>query len=291
MNDKASSGLQHIPTGTALSLHSTRSGIIARGRRDAANAASNPHYRQAVAGYNAGNFAEAAAGFLLAAEQGHAESQYVLSTMYDEGKGLPQDSTEAAYWERKAAEQGHAYAQANLSFRYYTANNFAEAFAWCQRAAYSNLAWAQYNLGLMYRKGDGVPQSDTEAAYWYRLAATQNFAEAQQKLADLYYIGQGVPSSYTKAAEWYRKAAEQGVRDSENAPASASTAQAVAGAPPTVIGGPTTPPPTTPVQQTYVPPTYVQPTYVQPTYVQPVYYPVVVRRVAPAGAFHHHWRR
>jgi TPR repeat protein len=210
MDAKAKGGLQHIPTGGALALHSTRSSIIARGRRDAANAASNPHYRQAVTDYNGGNFSEAGAGFRLAAEQGHAESQYLLSTMYDAGEGLPQDDTQAAYWELKAAEQGHAYAQANLSFRCYAADNFDEAFAWCQRAAHSSLAWAQYNLGLMYRKGEGVPQSNTEAAHWYRLAATQNFPEAQLKLADLYYTGQGVPLSYTQAAAWYRKAAEQG---------------------------------------------------------------------------------
>ena len=174
MEDKAKGGLQHIPTGAALSLHSTRSSIIARGRRDAANASSNPHYRQAVTDYNARYFTEAAASFLLAAEQGHAESQYLISTMYDSGQGLPKDETQAAYWELKAAEQGHAYAQANLSFRYYAGNNFAEAFAWCQRAAHSSLAWAQYNLGLMYRKGEGVAQSNTDAAYWYSQAAMQN---------------------------------------------------------------------------------------------------------------------
>ena len=200
MDDKAKDGLQHIPTSSALALHSTRTGIVARGRRDAANAAGNPHYRQAVADYNARRFAEAAAGFRLAAEQGHAEAQYVLSTMLDAGLGVAQDGTqdeaEASNWERKAAELGHAYAQANLSYRHYAAGDFAEAFAWCQRAAYSNLAWAQYNLGLMHRKGEGVEQSDSEAAYWYRLAAAQNFAEAQQKLADLYCIGAGVPLSY-----------------------------------------------------------------------------------------------
>src|SRR5277367_1507590 len=119
MEDKAKGGLQHIPTGGTLSLHSTRSSIIARGRRDAANAASNPHYRQAVTDYNERNFAQAVAGFQRAAEQGHAESQYLRSTMYDAGEGLPQDDTQAASWERKAAEQGHAYAQANLSFRFY----------------------------------------------------------------------------------------------------------------------------------------------------------------------------
>lgn len=209
-NEGAKGGLQHTPTGSGLSLHSARSGIIARGRRDAANAATNPHYLQALAAYNAGNFTDAAAGFQLAAQQGHTEAQYLLSTMFDEGKGVPQDPGQAAHWERKAAEQGHAYAQANLSFRYYTAGNFEEAFAWCQRAAYSNLAWAQYNLGLMYRKGEGIAPSNTEAAYWYRLAATQNYPEAQQKLADLYYLGAGVPLNYAQAAQWYRRAAEQG---------------------------------------------------------------------------------
>ena len=187
MANKNESGLQHVPGRAGLSVHSRAAGIIARGRRDAADAAANPHYLEAIAAYSAGNFTTAAASFRLAAEQGHAESQYVLSTMYDEGEGVPQDDAQSAHWERKAAEQGHAYAQANLSFRYYNAENFADAFAWCQRAAYSQLPWAQYNLGLMYRKGEGVAQSNVEAAHWYRLAAAQNFAEAQQKLAELYY--------------------------------------------------------------------------------------------------------
>ncbi len=203
-------GLRHTPAGTALSLHSGRSGILARGRRDAANAASNPHYRQAVADFNAGNFVEAAEGLRLAAEQGHAESQYLLSTMIDAAQGLPRDEAQAAFWEQKAADQGHAYAQANLSFRCYASGNFPEAFTWCQRAAYSHLAWAQYHLGLMYRKGEGIPQSDTDAAHWYRLAAAQDFPEAQLKLADLYYLGLGVALSYTQAATWYRKAADHG---------------------------------------------------------------------------------
>jgi TPR repeat protein len=215
MGDKSETGLQHVPRGGALSLGSARSGILARGRRDAANSTYNPHYRQAIADYTEGRFAEAAEGFRRAAEPepgklGHAESQYVLSTMYDAGEGVPQDEGQAAYWERKAAEQGHAYAQANLSFRYYADGDYAQAFAWCQRAAQVNLAWAQYNLGLMYRKGEGVAQSNVEAAHWYRLAAMQDFAEAQQRLGDLYFLGQGVPRNYAQAAEWYGRAANQG---------------------------------------------------------------------------------
>ena len=208
-------GLRHIPTRSGLIVAAKGPSLVARGRRDAANAAANPHYRQAVADYNAQNYIAAAAGFRLAAEQGHAESQYLLSTLYDAGEGAPSDPALAAHWERKAAEQGHAYAQANVSFRYYSAGEFEEAFAWCQRAALNQLAWAQYNLGLMYRKGEGVPQSSADAAYWYRLAATQNFAEAQQKLAHLYYVGEGVPLSFVQAAVWYRRAADLGDAESQ----------------------------------------------------------------------------
>jgi hypothetical protein len=210
LEDKAQSGLQHIPSGGALALHSVRSSIFARGRRDAANSSSNPHYQAGVAAYNAGRFAEAAGSFSQAAHQGHAESQYILSTMLDAGKGVPQDDTQAARWERTAADQGHLYAQANLSFRCHSAGDLAGAFEWCQRAADGELAWAQYNLGLMFQKGEGLAPSDAEAAHWYRLAASQGFADAQLRLADLYYLGQGVPRSYTQAAHWYRRAAEQG---------------------------------------------------------------------------------
>jgi uncharacterized protein len=203
-------GLQHIPSGGVLALHSVRSSIFARGRRDAANSSSNADYQKAVAAYNAGRFAEAAASFSEAAGQGHVESQYILSTMYDAGNGVRRDDAQAARWERAAAEQGHMYAQANLSFRCYSAGDFAGAFAWCQRAADAELAWAQYNLGLLYQKGEGVAQSEAEAAHWYRLAASQGFADAQQRLADLYYLGQGVPRNYTQAALLYRRAAEQG---------------------------------------------------------------------------------
>ena len=210
MENKAQYGLQHIPSGGALALHSVRSSIFARGRRDAANSPSNSHYKRAVAEYNAGRFPEAAASFSQASEQRHAESQYILSTMYDAGKGVPQDDTQSARWERTAAERGHVYAQANLSFRCSRASDFAGAFEWCQRAADGELAWAQYNLGLMYQKGEGVAGSDADAAHWYRLAASQGFADAQQRLADLYYLGQGIRQSYTQAALWYRRAAEQG---------------------------------------------------------------------------------
>ena len=38
--------------------------------------------------------------------------------MYAEGRGVPQDDTEAVKWYRRAADQGNAYAQFNLGVMY-----------------------------------------------------------------------------------------------------------------------------------------------------------------------------
>ena len=73
------------------------------------------------------------------ADQGNTAAQYFLGSMYDFGKGVPQDDAEAAMWYRRAAQQGHAK--------------------------------AQHRLGSMYANGEGVPQDDAAAAMWYRRAA------------------------------------------------------------------------------------------------------------------------
>ena len=52
----------------------------------------------------------------LAAEQGDADAQYNLGTMFATGQGLPQNNAEAARWYRLAAEQGDANAQRNLMY-------------------------------------------------------------------------------------------------------------------------------------------------------------------------------
>jgi TPR repeat protein len=73
------------------------------------------------------------------AEQGDAEAQYKLGTMYDIGQGVPLDNAKAVRWFRKAAEQGDAP--------------------------------SQFRLGNMYDVGHGVPQDYVEAHKWYSLAA------------------------------------------------------------------------------------------------------------------------
>lgn len=151
--------------------------------------------------------------FRSRANQGDLISQGRLGWMYQNGKGVPLNDTEAARWFRKAAEQGEAYAQNNLGVMYQygkgVSQNDTEAVRWYRKAVEQGYARAQYNLGWMFKNGNGVSQSDTEAVRWWRKAAEQGNAKAQTNLGWMYVKGKGVPQSDTEAVRWYRKAADQ----------------------------------------------------------------------------------
>jgi len=50
--------------------------------------------------------------------EGNAESQYIISTMYFNGDGFPEDQCFSVIWAEKAARQGHAYAAVAMGFAY-----------------------------------------------------------------------------------------------------------------------------------------------------------------------------
>ena len=84
-----------------------------------------------------------------------------------------------------------------------------EAAYWYRKAAEQGNYYAQSNLAYLYKNGLGVAKSDTEAVYWYRKAAEQGYASSQVELGLMYETGKGVQQSYTDAMMWYRKAADQ----------------------------------------------------------------------------------
>ena len=115
---------------------------------------------------------------IKAAEQGDAKAQFLLGTMYDDGKGVPQDYKQAVVWYRKAAEQGSPS--------------------------------GQILLGTMYDDGKGVPQNYKEAVTWYRKAAEQGDDVAQEQLGNMYHDGKGVLQDDVNAYAWASLAAAQG---------------------------------------------------------------------------------
>ena len=107
-------------------------------------------------------YQDAAKWFRRAADHGSADAEYLLGTLYLEGKGVTKSPGEAARWFRNAAEQGHA--------------------------------GAEYSLGTLYAGGLGVGKSPAEAARWYRKAAEQGHAEAENNLGQAYCEGSRGPA-------------------------------------------------------------------------------------------------
>jgi TPR repeat protein len=96
---------------------------------------------------------------------------------------VKQDYAEAVRWYRKAAEQGHAEAQCNLGSMYHQGKgvkqDFAEAVRWFRKAAEQEHARAQFNCGAAYANGEGVNQDYAEALRWMHKAAEQGLADAK----------------------------------------------------------------------------------------------------------------
>lgn len=87
------------------------------------------------------------------AVQGDSRAQYELANIFYQGKGIPQDYSQAFIWYRRAAQQGEKD--------------------------------AQYTLGNMYLMGEGVNQNDQEAMRWYQLAADQGHEAARHNFENL----------------------------------------------------------------------------------------------------------
>jgi uncharacterized protein len=134
-------------------------------------------FRQGQAAYAREDFASAARIFIPLAKGGDAAAQTCLGFMFENGRGVPQNYTEAAYWYRRAAEQGNST--------------------------------AQYSLGLLYDKGFGVRQDTVEAGKWLNLAtalATKDARDYHARLRDAVVSkmtrGQ-IAESRRRALEWY----------------------------------------------------------------------------------------
>jgi predicted Zn-dependent protease len=85
------------------------------------------------------NYAKAAGWYRKAADQGDANAQHGLGSMYFDGEGVPQNYAEAVRWYRNAAEQGEAFAQCDLGFMYYygqgVLQDYVQARIWMSLAA------------------------------------------------------------------------------------------------------------------------------------------------------------
>jgi len=75
-------------------------------------------YGIASVAYQKGEYSKASHFFGIAAQLGHALSQFNMGLMHQNGWGVPQNSKHRGHWYRLAADQGDRDAQVNLGVLY-----------------------------------------------------------------------------------------------------------------------------------------------------------------------------
>ena len=76
------------------------------------------YFEAGVAAYEVNNLPLAYQEFLAAAREGHADAQFNVAMMYEQGIGVGKDEQEAVAWYGESAEQGNSAAQFNLGVLY-----------------------------------------------------------------------------------------------------------------------------------------------------------------------------
>ena len=129
---------------------------------------------EGLVAYHNGDYAKAMELWRPLADQGNADAQYRIGSMYAEGKGVERNDATALTWFQRAAERGNPAAQYNVGASYAAgvgiAQNDGEAAKWFKRAAEQGMPFAELNLGLLYAAGRGVPQNNVEAMAWLQIS-------------------------------------------------------------------------------------------------------------------------
>ena len=153
---------------------------------------------------------------MVEALRGDRRAQSNMAYFYFHGRGgVEKDYREAFKWWKKAAEKGDALAMYHISTLYSEGKgvpqNFETQVMWLERSADFKNPIAMNGLGVAYRLGKGVPQDNAKAVEWFSISAVASYAPAQQNLGDMYRLGEGTPQNYDRAFEWYIAAARQGL--------------------------------------------------------------------------------
>lgn len=89
--------------------------------------------------YEQGDYKSAHDKFLWLAKKENPGAQYGLGTIYENGRGVPQNYQEALKWYRLAARQGYAMAQLRLARMYFYGKGVSQdhimAYVWSSLAA------------------------------------------------------------------------------------------------------------------------------------------------------------
>ena len=167
--------------------------------------------------YTRGDYSLAFRAFTPLANEGNAEAQTFIGSLYENGLGVIKDEKNALDWYEKAGKAGNAKGQHNAGIFYYTgrgvAVNYPAAYEWFLKATNTDYAPSQYMIGLMYHQGHGVAINFERARLWFLKAAKQGYANAQFMYAFMVQAGEGAKSDPATAMVWALVAEMNGKND------------------------------------------------------------------------------
>jgi len=124
------------------------------------------------------------------ADAGDKDAQFKVGLAYDSGNGAPSSIDKAKSYYRMAAQQGHAEAQNSLGSIFQAEKNYVEAKSWYELAVAQNHAMATNSLGQLYDLGLGTPQDRNKGFEFYTRSADLGHARAMWNIANMYGAGQ-----------------------------------------------------------------------------------------------------
>ena len=114
------------------------------------------------------------------------QAHSLLSARYREGRGVPLDDVESLRLLRRAAELGDREAQNEyglvLRAGHRVERNYRESFKWFERSALGGDIDAQFNLGLAYFYGTGVERDGVRAVAWFEVCRDETHRDAIRQL-------------------------------------------------------------------------------------------------------------
>jgi TPR repeat protein len=133
---------------------------------------------------------EAARYYLLAADQGHAESQFKIAIAFLNGyHNSNRESNIDLFikYAEMAANQGIVDCQLLLAEFYFREKIcLTTAFSWFEQAAENNCADAQNMLGKMYCEGLGVAKDELKSIEWFKRAKENHYDSQTDPHSPLY---------------------------------------------------------------------------------------------------------
>lgn len=141
-----------------------------------------------------------------------AEAVFLLSQLYLQGKGVPQDLDQAESLLQQAADKGSQAAKFELKHEEVTSDFEMDdsQLQSLQKAAEEGSPKAQYYLGCLLLEGKGVKQDSKRGVALLKAAAEGGNVQAAYHLGQLHAEGKGVSKSLSKAFRYFQQGSALG---------------------------------------------------------------------------------